>query len=229
MSIQKISYSELSLEDILKLTRKCVEIVSTHHAKDPLLSAPLADIDEPLNNALTSIANSRKKELIDEINDADFKRDRMFVGFRKYVEAQQFKDWDRPVQKAATSLLSIIEKHGKRLYREGLKVQSALLASMFEDLDAEQSKSDLDTAGATEWLDRLKLFQTEFSALIQRRDELESKENILSEADAKAGLIKKLTVLISGLDFLTNTQATKYREAGEQLNAVIEQIATHQL
>ena len=224
MSITKIPYSKLSIEAVLELANRCVDIIATKHPEDPLLTVPLTDVDKPLQRAKIAIASSRKKELTEEIGDADFKRDRMFVGFRKYLEAQQFKDWERPVQKAAMSLLSIVEKHGKSLHREGLTVQSALLASLFEELDSEQSKADLETIGAQEWLDRLKKFQEDFSVLIQRRDELESKKDIPTKADAKAELVQKLTVLISGLDFLTNTQATKYGEAGKLVNEVVDRV-----
>ena len=166
--------------------------------------------------------------IVEEINEADFQRDRAFIGFRKYVEAFQFKDWDRDSQKAAANLIGIIEKHGKNLYREGLTVQSALLASLFEDLDTEQAKSDLATLEVEEWLNHLKNLQNEFTAMIQRRDELEAKKDIPTKADAKAELVKNLNILLSGLDFLTNTQATKYGETGNLINKIIERIMTSQ-
>ena len=213
---------------MLELARQCGDVLSINHTEDPILSAPLENLKEPIQRVRIAIASSRKKELTEEINEADFQRDRAFIGFRKYVEAFQFKDWDRDSQKAAANLIGIIEKHGKNLYREGLTVQSALLASLFEDLDTEQAKSDLATLEVEEWLNHLKNLQNEFTAMIQRRDELEAKKDIPTKADAKAELVKNLNILLSGLDFLTNTQATKYGETGNLINKIIERIMTSQ-
>lgn len=228
MGITKIPFSTLSIETTMDLAKQCCEAISASHAEDPILSTPLESLEEPIKRAKLAIASSRKKELTEEINEADFRRDRAFVGFRKYVEAFQFKDWDRNAQKAAANLIGIIEKHGKSLYREGLTVQSALLASLFEDLDDELAKADLATLGVEEWLNHLKKLQDAFSTMIQRRDELEAKKDIPTKADAKAELVKALNILLSGLDFLTNTQSTKYGGIGNLINQIIERIVTSQ-
>ncbi|MGK0176528.1 MAG: hypothetical protein ACJAYS_000074 [Lentimonas sp.] len=228
MSITKISFSTLSITTVLELANQCGEALSSKHAEDPILGTPLANLEEPIQKAKLAVASSRKKELTEEINEADFRRDRAFVGFRKYVEAFQFKDWDRDSQKAAANLIGIIEKHGKSLYREGLTVQSALLASLFEELEMEQPKADLTTLGVEEWLNHLMQLQHNFSAMIQRRDELEAKKNIPTKADAKAELVKALSILLSGLDFLTNTQSTKYGEIGKLISEIIERIVASQ-
>ena len=224
MSITKVPFSTLSINQLLELANQCGEALSAKHAENPTLSIPLKDLEEPIQKVKLAIANSRKDELTEEINEADFRRDRAFVGFRKYIEAFQFKDWDRSSQRAAANLIGIIEKHGKSLYREGLTVQSALLASLFEDLDTEQAKEDLASLDVAEWLNHLKNLQTEFSGMIQRRDDLEARKDIPTEADAKAELVKALSVLLSGLDFLTNTQSEKYSEIGKLINAIIERV-----
>ena len=118
----------------------------------------------------------------------------------------------------------IIERHGTRLYREGLTVQSALLNSLFETLDTEQSNADMAVLGAEEWLNRLKELQDEFSTLHDQLDELEARKDILGDEEAKADIVKFLSVLISGLDFLFNTNPNKYGETGKSVNAIIEQI-----
>lgn len=228
MSITKIPFSTLSLESILELAQQCGEALSAKHSEDPILSAPITDLNEPMQKAKLAIASNRKKELTEEINEADFRRDRAFVGFRKYIEAHQFKDWDKNAQKAAANLVTIIERHGKSLYREGLTLQSALLASLFEDLKNDQAQEDLDTIGAKEWLKHLTDLQEAFSDMVKRRDELEAKKDIPTKADAKAELVKKLSVLLSGLDFLTNTQSTKYGETGKLINGIAERIIRSQ-
>ncbi len=228
MSITKIPFSTLSLESLLELAKECSEALSTKHSEDPILSAPITDLNEPMLKAKLAIASNRKQELTEEINEADFRRDRAFVGFRKYIEAHQFKDWDKNAQKAAANLITIIERHGKNLYREGLTVQSALLASLFEDLKKDQAQEDLDAIDAKKWLKHLTDLQEAFSDMVQRRDELEAKKDVPTKADAKAELVKKLSVLFSGLDFLTNTQSTKYGETGKLVNGIAERIIRSQ-
>lgn len=228
MSIIKIPFSTLSLESLLELAKQCEEALSARHFEDPILSAPIADLDEPIQKAKLAIASNRKKELTEEINEADFRRDRSFVGFRKYIEAYQFKDWDRNAQRAAANLITIVERHGKSLYREGLTLQSALLTSLFEDLKKDQAQEDLDAIGAKEWLKHLTDLQEAFSDMVKRRDELEAKKDVPTKADAKTELVKKLSVLFSGLDFLTNTQSTKYGETGKLINGIAERIINSQ-
>ncbi len=224
MSLSKIPFSTLSIETVLEMAKQSSDVLLRKYSEDPILSTPITDLNEPIRRTKLAIASSRKKELTEEINEADFKRDRAFVGFRKYVEAQQFKDWDRDAQKAATNVITIIERHGKNLYREGLTVQSALLTSMFEDFSREQTQEDLNAIDATEWLNHLKKLQEDFSSMIMRRDELEAKKDIPTKADAKAELVKKLSVLMSGLDFLTNTQSAKYGETGRLINEITERL-----
>lgn len=228
MSIIKIPFSTLSLETVLELAQQCSEALSAEYSKDPILSAPIEDLNEPILKAKLAIASNRKKELTEEINEADFRRDRAFVGFRKYIEAHQFKDWDKNAQKAAANLITIIERHGKSLYREGLTLQSALLASLFEDLKKDQAQKDLDAIGAQEWLKHLTDLQKAFSEMVKRRDELEAKKDIPTKTDAKTELVKKLSVLLSGLGFLTNTQSTKYGEIGKLINGIAERIIRSQ-
>lgn len=227
MSITKIPFSTLSIEIILELAQQCGDVLSAKHSEDSILGSPIADLAEPIRRAKLAVASSRKKELTEEISKADFKRDRAFIGFRKYVEAFQFKDWDSASQKAASSLMRIIEKHGKDLYREGLTVQSTLLASLFADLSTESTKADLATLNAEEWFKNLSDLQTEFSDMILKRDELEAKKDIPTKADAKTELVKALSILLSGLDFLTNTQSTKYGEIGKLINKVAERITAN--
>ena len=228
MNASKIPFSILSLEAVLELATQSGEAIAAKHADDPLLSSSLAGLDEPKQQAILAIGSSRKQELTDQVNEADRKRDRGFIGFRKHVEADQYNDWNASAQQAANNLLDIIQKHGTRLHEEGLTVQSALMTSLFEDLEAEQAKTDLATLNLSEWIAQLESMQSEFAELLRQRNALESAKNIPTKADAKADLVQAVSVLLNGLDFLATTQADTYGETSQLVTGAVERIVTSQ-
>lgn len=226
MNTNKIPFSLLSLEAVLELATQTGETISSRHVDDPLLSSSLAGLDQPRQQATLAIGSSRKQELTDQVNEADRKRDRGFIGFRKHVEADQYSDWNTDARQAANNLLDIIQTHGTRLHEEGLTVQSALMTSLFDDLDSDQAKADLATLSLTDWIAQLKTMQTEFATLFQQRNEIETAKNIPTKANAKTGLVQALTVLLYGLDFLAATQTDTYGETGQQVTGIVNRIVT---
>ena len=226
MNASKIPFSLLSIEAVLELTTQCGDTISSRHADDALLGSSLAGLDTPKQQATLAIGSSRKQELTDQVNEADRKRDRGFIGFRKHVEADQYNDFNADVKQAADNILDIIQKHGTRLHEEGLTVQSALMTSLFDDLDTDQAKADLATLNLINWVGELKTMQDEFTTLFQQRNELESAKDIPTKADAKANLVQVVSVLLNGLDFLANTQPDTYKETSTLITEVINRIVT---
>lgn len=226
MNASKIPFSLLSVEAVLELATQTGETISAKHADDPLLSTPLQALDEPKQQATLSIGSSRKQELTEQVNEADRMRDRGFIGFRKHVEADQFNDWSPKVKEAADRILDIIQQHGTRLHQEGLTVQSALMTSLFEDLDAEAAKADLATLRLTRWIEELKEMQTKFADLFRQRNELESVKDIPTKAAAKDSLVEKISIVLNGLDFLTNTQPDTYADTSKLVTEIINRIVT---
>lgn len=224
MNESKIPFSLLSIEAVLELTTQTGNTIAAKHADDPLLTSSLTALDEPKQQATLAIGSSRKQELTAEVNEADQKRDKGFIGFRKHVEADQYNDWKPDVKQAADNIFSIIEKHGTRLYEEGLTVQSALMTSLFDDLEANQAKADLATLNLTDWITQLKTTQKEFTDLYQLRNELEAVKDIPTKAKAKDNLVQAISVLLNGLDFLANTQPDTYAETSTLITEIVNRI-----
>ncbi|MEM9339593.1 MAG: DUF6261 family protein [Bacteroidota bacterium] len=226
MNASQIPFSLLSIEAVLELATQAGETISAKHADDPLLSTPLQALDEPKQQATLAIGSSRKQELTEQVNEADRMRDRGFIGFRKHVEADQYNDWIPKVKEAADRILDIIQQHGTRLHEEGLTVQSALMTSLFEDLDAEAAKADLATLRLTRWIEELKEMQTNFADLFRQRNELESIKDIPTKAAAKDSLVEKISIVLNGLDFLTNTQPDTYADTSKLVTEIVNRIVT---
>lgn len=226
MSVTNIPFSILSIEAVVEMANQSKTTIATNHPEDALLSSSMAALTDPVKQAILAIGSSKKQELTEQINDADNWRDRGFIGFRKHLEADQYNDWMPGAKEAANNLLNIVARHGTRLHEEGLTVQPALMTSLFEDLEADQAKADLATLNLTEWIVQLKAFQSEFSVLFQQRNELESAKNIPTKVDAKAELVKSLSVLLNGLDFLANSQAETYGDAAKLVGDIANRIVT---
>ncbi|MEM9337614.1 MAG: DUF6261 family protein [Bacteroidota bacterium] len=226
MNASQIPFSLLSVEAVLELATQTGETISSKHADDAMLSNPLQALDEPKQQATLAIGSSRKQELTEQVNEADRMRDRGFIGFRKHVEADQFNDWSPKVKEAADRILDIIQQHGTRLHQEGLTVQSALMTSLFEDLDAEAAKTDLATLRLTRWIEELKEMQNKFADLFRQRNELESVKDIPTKAAAKDSLVEKLSIVLNGLDFLTSTQPDTYADTSKLVTEIVNRIVT---
>ena len=224
MNISDIPFSLLSLETTLDLAIQCSDVIATRHAEENLLTKALANLEGPKQKAKLAISNDNKKELTKERNEADYKRDKIFIGFRKRIEAELYNITNPAAEKAAQNLLDIISKHGNRLYAEGMSVQSALLVALFEDLESDSAKADLATLGLDNLLNELKQAQSEFAAIQQQRNELESAKDIPTNAEARMELVEKLSILFKGLDFLFSAQPENYSETGSLVQNIANEL-----
>lgn len=226
MNLSKTPFSILSLEAISELANQSESIVSSRHTSDTLLESALTNLAASKKQATLAVGSTNQEELTKNINKADTKRDRIFIGFRQHIEADRYKDWQPDAGAAAENLLEIIARHGNTLYNEGLTVQSALMKSIFEDLDTDQAKADLVTLGMEEWLAQLKTAQSEFQGLYLQRNEMETNKDIPTRSEAKATLTNALTTLFRGLDFLAASQPDIYGETGDRVSEVAKRIVT---
>lgn len=226
MNISSIPFSLFSLETTLDLAIQCRDFIAPRHPEETLLTKALANLEDPIQNAKRSISRDTKKEFTKERKEADRKRDQLFICLRKHIEAELYNATNPAAQKAAQRLLDIIGKHGNQLYAEGLSVQSALLAALFEDLDSKSAQADIVTLGLANLLDSLKQAQSEFAAIHQQRTELDSAKDIATNEEARRELVEKLTVLFKGLDFLASTQPEQYSETASLVQNIVDELVT---
>lgn len=227
MSTENIPFSLLSIETVLTLANQCVKTISAKHSENPLLKGSLESLKEPMAKAELAIASDRKQEFAERVNNADFQRDQAFIGFRKCIEVFQYKEWDPAAKQASSNLLTIIRKHGTQLYKEGLNVQSSLLDALFEDLDDEKARMDIEKLGVEEWLVQLKRLQERFSKIFQQHSEVESDKSIPSKVEAKAALVKSLSSLLDGVEFLAEVKPEIYTETKKLVNEIANRIVAN--
>jgi len=228
MSTEKISFSLLSVETILELANQCIKIISAKHFENPLIESSLEGLKEPIKKVELAIANDRKQEFTERVNNADFQRDQIFIGFRKYIEVFQYKEWDQAAKRASNNLLSIIRKHGAQLYKEGLTKQSSLMNAMFTDLEDEKAQLDIEKLGVSEWLIQLKRSQERFSRIFQQYNEIESDTDIPTKSQAKASLVKSLSSLLDGIEFLAEVKPDIYSETSTLIEEIAEKLTINQ-
>ena len=227
MNTDPIPFSLLSIEAVLELTNNCVRIISAKHSDNPLLNSSLENLKNPISKAVLAIASDRKQELTEQVNNADLHRDQAFIGFRKYIEVFQYKEWDPSAKQASSNLLAIISKHGTQLYKEGHIMQSTLMHALFEDLDTDQARQDIEKLGVGEWLVQLKRLQDRFSKILLQRNEVESQKEIPTKSEAKAVLVNNVSSLLDGLQFLAGVQSETFDETNKLVNEIAERIVTN--
>ncbi len=222
MNTSSIPFSLLSLETTLDLAIRCSAVIANGNAEGNLLVNAAASLEAPKERAKLAISNDNKEALTEEQNKADEKRDKIFIGFRKRIEAELYNITNPVAQEAAQNLLEIIVKHGTQLYAEGMSVQSARLVALFKDLESDSAKADLARLKLDSLLDRLKQAQSEFEVIQQQRSKLKSAKDIPTREEARVELVEKLIVLFKGLDFLSIDQPEAYSAMASQVQTIAD-------
>jgi hypothetical protein len=228
MNISNTPLSTLSIESKLDFATKCVSLIKTRHTKDPLFGNTLANLEDSIQQTTLAIASNHKQKLTKEVNEADYKRGRCFILFRRHIEAEQFNEEDSEKRQASDLLINIIRAHGTQLHLEGMSAESSLLASLFKDMEGKDAIKALSTLNLTREMGQLKQAQSEFIALQEKRNELELNKEIPTKLEAQNELVKKLTVLLRGIDFLAVSQSKTYDETGQLVQQFADRIVTNE-
>ena len=226
MNTSDIPLSVLSIESKLDFAIKCVNLIRARHARDVLFASTLANLEDSIQQATLSVARSYKQALTQEIGEADQKRGRCFILFRRHIEAEQFNDEDDNKRQASDLLMKIIRAHGTQLHRGGMSAESALLVSLFKDMESANAKAALETLGLTASMDKLQQAQNTFLQLQEQRDTLELSKEIPTKQEAENKLVENLHVFLNGIDFLAVSQSAKYGETGQLVQQVANRIVT---
>jgi len=205
------------------------ELLSFGQSLDVLLSSAkesIVLIYAPFKQALTiceqtaseSISKQMAQQQTQELLDADLKRDNLFRGVKYLVQAYLLHP-DAEKQEAAIELEKVVAKVGWNLHRESYDQQSALMKTLFKDVDKKQG-SCIDLLNMTDYVDLLKTAQTEFDTLrqeqLEQQTELEKTSSMTAVRGDLEQACKDLLEILPGY----------YRMTGDEtLGAILPKIS----
>ena len=216
--INKVYFSSLNLNKLIKLAERSNEILEVNHSDNLLIISVVENVGAIVSKARTALGNGMVQNLTTEVFQKDTYRDETFKGLRMLIDAGSKRHARPDFQKASFRLAKVFDSHGKNLYRWSYEEQTKALRNLFQDLEKDQAVQDLQAIGATEWLQELKHDQEAFDEVFARHKK--QKEDEEKTADREVWL--ELKPALENLYTVINALATT--DQVEDLDQTIGQI-----
>lgn len=221
----KISFYLLSAEETFTLTKRIIEIIKKRMSKDEFALLLLPVLEEALNKLSDALRKIANKEMTRLISEADEVRDAAFLALRDYIKANSNKP-DKKVKTAANKLLEVVRKVGFSLHREGDTVETALLHSLFAELDKPDCTKALNAVNAVDWYASLKEAQAGFEKVNDKKVQDESGKEIPLVGENKKVISKYLIPLLGYLEVKAELSDNEFKVTADQCDEVIEGVIT---
>ncbi|GET23243.1 DUF6261 family protein [Prolixibacter denitrificans] len=145
------------------------------------------------------IGAERGKELKEELDAADARRDALFSALMHFLRGYQ--RWNKnSTGEAADVLYSIVKSHGSNIPRLSIEKESAMLDSILNAFQKEEAAQAITTLNLTELVTDLQSEQAHLQEVYQQSAELESEK---PEVVAPSSIKRETQVILNGIiDYL---------------------------
>ncbi len=195
--ISKILTSSISMSDLNDHCTNVIKIITKENIDDLHLSSLTKTLSTKNAKLTLALNQERKNKYTRLLNKLDKGRDNRFRCLKGHTEADTFNE-SAAIAEAARRLYQIFENHGLTLYSESYAKESALLESLFVDLDETDMQADLLTLGLVETYEALIKAQNTFSDAYVERSADEAKKVEIIPAYRMQKIVKL------GLKFVTD-------------------------
>ncbi|GET28306.1 DUF6261 family protein [Prolixibacter sp. SD074] len=146
------------------------------------------------------IGTKRGKELKDELDASDARRDALFSALMYFLKG--YLRWDKePTAGAAGRILTIVKSHDEDIPRLSIENESAMLESILESFTSEEAVQAITTLNLTELVADLRSEQGHLSDVYQQSAKLESeKPEVIAPSNIKR---ETLAIINDMIDYLT--------------------------
>jgi len=178
-------------------------------SKDAYLTNLFKDLEACSNGLTTAINSSKAVSLLeekDEVRDDKLRALYYFLTGLSYHPEQK-------IQLAAQALLEVYQRYGMAIISENYAVETALIASLIEDLAAESLKSSIDAlSGCAALIEGLHKAQDDFEKTRVEYEEQKAVESVQENATAIKHKVLKLIneKLIPYLQAMSQVDEAKY-------------------
>lgn len=123
------------------------------------------------------ISSEKQSVSAKKVEELDSRRDGFYVALRSHLKNWHQQHPETTYRNNAKKLIDILNKDGKKIYRENYRVETAALIKIFKEVDVNWLPILNDLAG-TMWYDFLKTAHVDFEAALKKhtKDIAESKK-----------------------------------------------------
>ncbi len=193
--IKPINSRYLSTEEVYVLATNIQTLIESAEIEESIKTKLLTCIKKEIPTFEEALNRNKKNPLTITKKEKDTTRDNYFLGLRCYVESMTYH-WEEGINKAAHSILEVIERHGYSLHILGYTEETALLNSLILELQHEPGSTHITTIGAQEWLKKLSEAQIDF--------EKTKSDAIHIDSIEKPSLVKSRNLVIKDLNDVLN-------------------------
>jgi hypothetical protein len=177
---------------------------------DAYLNNQNAVLKTSYDTMLSGIGAFRGKELTDQIEAADTRRDNLLAAFIHLLKGFLLWEKDDATLAAAKKLLRIIESHGSNFSRLSHEKESAQYDALLLELETADAMAALEALGITGLIGAMKAAQTSFTALYQQSAETEAGKTTVAPSSIKKDTQTQLNAMIDYLNVMQKANAAVY-------------------
>jgi hypothetical protein len=189
---------------------------------DAYLSNQNAVLKTSYDTMLSGIGAFRGKELTDQIEAADTRRDNLLAAFIHILKGFLLWEKDEATLAAAKKLLRMVESHGSNFSRLSLEKESAQYDALLLELGTAEPATALETLGLTTLSEAMKTAETSFTSLYQQSAETEAGKTTVSPSSVKKDTQAQLNALIDYLNVMQKANAAVYGTLASNIAQLIE-------
>jgi len=189
-----------SVSELINIGERILKLLEPFIESDPKIKMQYESVKALYSELVANQKNSPEGPLTDELAEADGDRDQAFRCF-KFISMGMSMGLLAENASKALSVYKVLEKYGLDLQRAGYKTETALLISLFEDLDKANYQQDMTDLGILSYYESLKSAQEAFDRLHKQSAEMKTESDKTSRSASEIKLdyipaLQKLTALL---------------------------------
>lgn len=221
-----LALSYLNVRELLTLAQRVVEVVQRAFASVPFLMDQSERLKVDVEALSTAFQKSLGSEFTEKLAQMDSVRDTAYRSFLLYIEGIAAGTLKPDEAAAAASVLRIIDKHNRSLYRLGYASESASLYALVKELSEDDNPALLEKANAVDRYEELKLKMNAFEELYQSKLSEESVKAFPETRKAAKDIAYRLEGLLTAADLVSWDDPATFRQGADELEDAITYIMT---
>lgn len=219
--------SILSASNTVMLVERILKVTTELTLKDAKLLKLHNVLNAIFERLVKNLKSSNKSELTEVLIMLDKARDQAFLCIRDIIGGMSLSLIEE-VSFNAQKLNSIFEKNGSKISRVGYIEESALLLSLFNELDKPEYQQLLSELNLLPFYNSLQLAQTAFDTASNQKSE--QKNEKAAETEAATDILKEiypaLTKLVSMVQLYSETEPETYAGPLSLIVTYISEVST---
>lgn len=201
-----------------------VKIIGDANVEDETLNE-LKDELEAENDQLTlALKKERQNEFTVTLRTLDDLRDNGFKCLIRHVKADTTRLNDT-ITNSANVIYRIIKNHGVMLYHESYEKESALLISLFKDLDEAPMQEELVVLGLTVVYEELKQAQSNFNeTYVGRSTNAPNRELLIAASRAHKPVKRTLKLLTQYINVKADRKKAPFEALAVSIGDLVDNI-----